>query len=343
MASSKKSLSADEFETVSKKLESLIDDYRAIQDFATRERQSERTKQSLPQRVLQDCLDRICLVCTETFAIVERYEDLIDELMSPNEPRRSNCGTCAANYHGLLMAILLDFRWMVIRSANSEDAGISPFEAKVSEFWSKHHKKFMEKNYPTSPYHWKPTEEFAALDESIWAGNLTKNLRDQHWGRVIEILAKKPLLEHSDILTGMLMERGRVLKRLRQQEQAAGEQFEYRSEEKEATVREEPCDPPEYADRDKPLQNTKAMGWRESDETPPEDFPFGPLTGSKKDLVKWIIDEASDPRTLDKQIEKGTFWGRKNTSTSWSVWFSTQAKFDECNTRKSKSEAAVNS
>ncbi|WP_339910749.1 hypothetical protein [Symmachiella dynata] len=337
MASSNKSLSADEFETASKILESLIDDYRAIQDFAAQKQRSDLTKKSESILVLQACLDRITLAWLKTFEIVKRYEGLIDELMSPNEPRRSNCGTFATNYHGLLMAILQNFRCKVVLSAYFNDATTSPFDRKQTELQQEYHRKWLEKNHPMSP------EERAELDETIWLGDLTDDLSNEQWGLVIEKFAKKPLLEHSEILAGIEMERGRVLKRLRQQEQAAGEQFEYRSEEKEATVQQEPCAPPQDADREEILQENVSTGWQDSADTPPKEFLFGPLTGSKKDLVKWIYANAMDPRTLDKQIKKGTYWGRKNTATSWSVWFSKQEKFNECNLRKRKHESSVSS
>ncbi len=74
-------------------------------------------------------------------------------------------------------------------------------------------------------------------------------------------------------------------------------------------------------------------GWNEANQNAPENYPGEPLVGTKKDLVRWILNK-KDSRILDNAIKNGTYWGRINSRCNYSVWFKTKKRFAEANSRR---------
>jgi len=70
--------------------------------------------------------------------------------------------------------------------------------------------------------------------------------------------------------------------------------------------------------------------WHEAGATPPSEYPAGPLTGTKGQLVKWILRK-TDYRLLETALKPGTYWGREDSRTQCSVWFKTQTRYSEAN------------
>jgi hypothetical protein len=77
--------------------------------------------------------------------------------------------------------------------------------------------------------------------------------------------------------------------------------------------------------------------WHTSDTTPPDDYPAGPLSGTKQELVRWILG-AKDRRTLDAQIAAGHFWGRQVKGRDYEVYFREQTRFAFANLAKLKGQ-----
>jgi hypothetical protein len=73
-----------------------------------------------------------------------------------------------------------------------------------------------------------------------------------------------------------------------------------------------------------------AQIWHDASASPPSEYPAGPLTGTKKQLAKWIMRKA-DHRLLDTPLKEGTYWGRQNVRNQCSIWFKTQQRFAEAN------------
>jgi hypothetical protein len=70
-------------------------------------------------------------------------------------------------------------------------------------------------------------------------------------------------------------------------------------------------------------------------EQPPSSHRHGPLTGSQKQLVAWLLpNHKPDPRNLHKRAEYGIVWVRKNSGQEYEVWFRTQQEFAEANARR---------
>jgi len=76
--------------------------------------------------------------------------------------------------------------------------------------------------------------------------------------------------------------------------------------------------------------------WNSAEESPPKQFNHGPLTGTKKQLAIWTSPgtNAHDPRTLDRRLRDGVFWGRKNSGQSFSIWFKTSSRYAEGNQQR---------
>ena len=104
----------------------------------------------------------------------------------------------------------------------------------------------------------------------------------------------------------------------------AGDVVEVEKEEKWSIGRSPSATPPQH-DKNKP--------WHECDVTPPSEYAFGPLTGTKKQLAKWIMQD-DDPRNLDTKLDNDVYWGREDKRTQSSVWFRTQQKYSEANGRR---------
>lgn len=82
-----------------------------------------------------------------------------------------------------------------------------------------------------------------------------------------------------------------------------------------------------------PTEVQSARTWHDADETPPSEYPAGPLTGTKQQLAKWIMDD-DDPRNLDTKLDNGVYWGREDKRTESSIWFRTQERFAEANAKR---------
>ena len=92
--------------------------------------------------------------------------------------------------------------------------------------------------------------------------------------------------------------------------------------------------PPSKEERGNDVAGPK-NGWHRADETPPDEFKHGPLTGQRKQLAAWIMGkEGADPRNLDRKLGRGVFWGRQDERQQFSVWFKVQKRFAEANGRK---------
>ena len=73
--------------------------------------------------------------------------------------------------------------------------------------------------------------------------------------------------------------------------------------------------------------------YHDAGETPPAEYPGGPLTGSKGDVAQWILG-SSDRRSMETPLKAGTFWAREDSRYQVSVWFKTQKRFAEANGMK---------
>ena len=74
--------------------------------------------------------------------------------------------------------------------------------------------------------------------------------------------------------------------------------------------------------------------WHGAGETPPDEFmKNGPLTGQRKQLASWIMQD-DDPRNLDTKLSLRIYWGRREMRTQFSVWFKDQKRFAEANARR---------
>lgn len=70
--------------------------------------------------------------------------------------------------------------------------------------------------------------------------------------------------------------------------------------------------------------------WHDVDATSPSEYPAGPLTGTKQQLVRWIMQN-TDYRRLGTPLKAGTYWGRKDGRRQCSIWFKNQQRFSEAN------------
>lgn len=74
--------------------------------------------------------------------------------------------------------------------------------------------------------------------------------------------------------------------------------------------------------------------WHSPEENPPDEFSYGPLRGTLKDLASWIVPGA-DKRTLDTPIaDESYIWGQQVHRTQRAVWFNNEKKYAECNARR---------
>ena len=80
-----------------------------------------------------------------------------------------------------------------------------------------------------------------------------------------------------------------------------------------------------------PLQSSRT--WHEAGATPPSDYPAGPLTGTKGQLVKWIIKK-TDHRLLNKPLRDGTYWARQDAKELCSIWFKKHERYSEANGKR---------
>lgn len=83
-----------------------------------------------------------------------------------------------------------------------------------------------------------------------------------------------------------------------------------------------------------PQTKPKSSGsWHDADAFPPSEYPAGPLTGTKKQLAKWIMDD-HDPRNLDTKLDNGIYWGREDKRRKSSIWFRTPKSFAEADAKR---------
>ncbi len=83
-----------------------------------------------------------------------------------------------------------------------------------------------------------------------------------------------------------------------------------------------------------PPQRVKRAEWEhDPTEEPPKEY-FGPLEGSKKDLVSWIfLDGKNDYRRLVTPACNGTLWIRRLGRFGCEVWFRDHSKYAQANGR----------
>ena len=68
---------------------------------------------------------------------------------------------------------------------------------------------------------------------------------------------------------------------------------------------------------------------------PPSTHPFGPLSGSKKDLAKWMSHDGScDHRRLERKVESRVIWVKIIHSRLYEAWFRTRRDLALANARK---------
>lgn len=82
----------------------------------------------------------------------------------------------------------------------------------------------------------------------------------------------------------------------------------------------------------------KASPWNEADAEKPAEYSFGPLTGQRKQLTKWILND-DDPRNLDTKLEIGVYWARKILKNKREVWFKNQQAYSQANTAMLKEQS----
>ena len=85
---------------------------------------------------------------------------------------------------------------------------------------------------------------------------------------------------------------------------------------------------------DQTSDKVDGLPWRHANCDPPANFCHGPITGNKSQLLRWLLPQAKDVRTLDSQLKSGIFWGRQEGRYRFSIWFSTQQKYAEANRRR---------
>jgi len=81
------------------------------------------------------------------------------------------------------------------------------------------------------------------------------------------------------------------------------------------------------------IKSNRIVLWHDSSESPPNEYPAGPLIGTKAQLVKWILRK-SDHRLLRTSLKKGTYWGREDSRTQCAVWFKTPERYAEANAQR---------
>jgi len=76
-------------------------------------------------------------------------------------------------------------------------------------------------------------------------------------------------------------------------------------------------------------KHRKEKPWHDSGTSPPEEFAYGPLTGKKGELARWILRK-DDRRCLNTPLRNGSFRGREDAGTC-SIWFKDQKRFADAN------------
>jgi hypothetical protein len=82
--------------------------------------------------------------------------------------------------------------------------------------------------------------------------------------------------------------------------------------------------------------------WHKADDMPPSKYCFGPLSGKKEDLTRWICPETKAMKTLARPIteklkrQPSQLWGQEVHAKFWRVYFANQTQFDEANKRYSQ-------
>lgn len=88
------------------------------------------------------------------------------------------------------------------------------------------------------------------------------------------------------------------------------------------------------------LDDGGTVSWHGPSETPDKDiYPSGPLTGTKKQLAKWILGDRKNKkpeRPLNTAVMNGTYWGRDDGAGQFAIYFRTQQRFSEANSQKLK-------
>ena len=85
---------------------------------------------------------------------------------------------------------------------------------------------------------------------------------------------------------------------------------------------------------------SRSVVWHSADEVPPAEYKFGPIRGTKAQLVKWLLPNANDKRSrgLDKLLPQ--FWLRQDGPRMRSAWFKNETSFTEATSRVQADEEA---
>ena len=91
---------------------------------------------------------------------------------------------------------------------------------------------------------------------------------------------------------------------------------------------------PERGDDSQPERDVL---YHAADETPPDEYPHGPLTGSKTDLAGWITGKR-DPRRLPPLVKSGVIRINSLSPRRVEVRFREQLRYAEANQRRIEAE-----
>jgi len=127
-----------------------------------------------------------------------------------------------------------------------------------------------------------------------------------------------------------------------EQSAETGKHNEKNSGEQAEDVSDRPQDKPQLGDDSQPQQVGDSQPERHAlyhaaDETPPDEYPHGPLTGSKTDLAEWITGKR-DHRKTDGLVKRKVCWGRQDSARRVSLWFKDQKRYAEANKRRIEAE-----
>mgnify|MGYP000878149452 CR=1 FL=1 len=80
----------------------------------------------------------------------------------------------------------------------------------------------------------------------------------------------------------------------------------------------------------KPQRQTCSPVWRHPEsETPPEQFKYGPVEGSLRNISSWLFPELHpDRRRLQKKVENGVIWIQEVHPRLHRVWFRHQNEYE---------------
>jgi hypothetical protein len=74
-----------------------------------------------------------------------------------------------------------------------------------------------------------------------------------------------------------------------------------------------------------------AISWYHAQSEQPPPNHSGEVTGTKRFLSLCLGAKGANNRTIEQKACSGAVWVRKNTRTSYSVWFPTQAAYARAN------------